>query len=327
MRRTRLAWLDCALVGLVTSVLAACGGGGGGGGGDDTGGDDAPTPDANPNIPPDADNSDFIEIIGRDWSIPGGETYRCTRVLVEEDILISTFRPIAPDGTHHTVLTVSDSGPVGDYNCSAGSLDSEMLFASGVGTDDLVFPEGVAIRVEAGRYLNLNLHLFNTQPSGNLDGHSGILAKTVDSVEPDKEAEMVFAGTFLINIPANSDGEASGGCTFDDPATIFTYWPHMHQYANHQRVVLNVGGEEMVLHDAAYSFEEQTNYPITPIQVADGDSIDVTCSYTNNTSSSVQFGDSSTTEMCFTGLYRYPKQAIDLFECSSPCSPTIDCPF
>jgi hypothetical protein len=327
MRRTRLAWLACALVGAMTLVLGACGGGGGMSGDDVVADDEPPAPDANPNDPPDADNSDFIEIIGRDWSIPPGETYRCVRVLVEEDILINTFRPIAPDGTHHTVLTVSDQGPAGEYNCSAGSLDSEMLYASGVGTDDLIFPTDVAIRVEAGRYLNLNLHLFNTQPSGNLDGHSGILVKTVSSVTPDKEAEMVFAGTFAINIGANSSGTASGGCTFDDPATIFTYWPHMHQFATHQEVTLTVGGTAMTLHDEAYSFEEQRNYPITPIAVADGDRINVVCSYTNDTDQNVTFGDSSDTEMCFTGLYRYPKQAVDLFECSSPCNPSIGCPF
>ena len=90
---------------------------------------------------------------------------------------------------------------------------------------------------------------------------------------------------------------------------------------------MNVGGSGMTLHDDSYAFEEQRNYPITPMQVADGDSINVTCYYTNDTNQAVTFGDSSDTEMCFTGLYRYPKQSVDLFECSSPCNPSTGCPF
>ncbi len=31
-----------------------------------------------------------------------------------------------------------------------------------------------------------------------------------------------------------------------------------------------------------------------------------TCSYVNNTGATVSFGDSSTDEMCFTGIYKYP---------------------
>jgi hypothetical protein len=322
MRRTRLARLACALAAAMTLVLGACKGGGGMSGddtGDDTGGDDAPTPDADPTVPPDSDNSEFVEIIGRDWSIPPGETYRCVRVLVEEDMYITTFRAAAPNGTHHTVLTVADGGEPGEYDCSAGALDSEMLFASGVGTDDLAFPDGVAIKVAAGRTLNLNLHLFNTQPSGAIEGHSGILVKTVPSVTPDKEAEMFFAGTFIISIPANSAGDAQGGCDFQENATLLAYWPHMHQYGTRQRVTLTVDGTPTVLHDEPYSFFEQVNYPLDPtIQVSAGDHIEVECFYQNDSNQSVGFGESSESEMCFTGLYRYPKQATDIFECASP---------
>jgi len=322
---SRFAWICFALT--ASASFAACGGGSGGD--DDGADDDGTTPDAN-TTSPDADNTGFTELIGRNWTIPpGDEIYRCVRVQVQEDTLISVFRATAPLGSHHTVLTVSDGGTPGEYDCSAGSLDSEMLFASGVGTDDLAFPEGVAIRVEAGRYVNLNLHLFNTT-NADMSGHSGIMVKTVASVEPDKEAEMVFAGSVFINVPAGESQDVTGGCTFDQPATLLAYWPHMHQYATHQTVKLTVNGTEQTLHDQDYTFYEQKNYPIAPIVVDNGDSISVTCSFTNNRTDgqAVTFGDSSTKEMCFTGIYRYPKQAGSLFECTSPCSPqnAQDCP-
>lgn len=215
--------------------------------------------------------SEPVEIIGRDWTIPAGtETYKCVGIQVDHDMYISQFQTSNPLGEHHTVLTVTDQlgglggTKLGEYDCSVLTLDLQMLFASGVGTDTLAMPDGVAVPVKAGQYLNLNLHLFNTSDAP-ITGHSGILATLVDAVPKEKQAEMIFSGTVNIDIPPGQTMTIGGGCTFQKDATLFTYWPHMHQHATHQTVT---------------------------------------------------FGDSSTAEMCFTGLYRYPKQALTLFDCT-----------
>ncbi len=320
MRPARLAWLGSTCV-LGLSLLA-CGGGGSGDDDDDTG------PDADVTVAPDADNSDFSTLISRTWSIPPGEQYKCVSVQADQDYYLNTFRPLGPVGTHHTVLSISDNLggfgglQAGEYDCTAGSLALEMLFASGVGTDDLAMPGGVALKIEQGQWIHLNLHLFNTQPSGNLEGTSGILVKAIPAAQVVHEAEMVFAGDGTLQIPPNMAPGAvhieTGGCTFDEPATLMAYWPHMHQFGVHQKVTLTVDGTPMVLHDEAFTFTDQYNYPLaTPIEVDSGDSIQVECGFHNDTDIEVTFGDSSTKEMCFTGLYRYPKQALFLFECTS----------
>ena len=292
-------------------VLPACGSSNPGGG------DDASTPDAS-NV--DAPPAGFTELVGRDWTIAPGERYKCVRIRVDHDMWVNAFHAESPQGTHHTVLTISStSSPLGDYDCSAGALDYQMLFASGVGTDDMNFPDGVAMHLTAGQYVNLNLHLFNTQPSGDLSGHTGIYVKTLDPSQVVNEAEMVFAGNMNFTIPGDTGANpypVHGGCSFSRDATLLAYWPHMHMYAVHQKVTLTQNGTPTVVHDRDYSFFEQKNYPLaTPIQIHNGDSIDVECDYTNHTGNAVSFGESSNNEMCFTGLYRYPKQALYLFEC------------
>lgn len=284
-------------------LVAACGGG------DDAG------------VAPDAQgSSEFHTLIERSWTISPGETYKCVRIVADEDLYINSFRAIAPEGTHHTVVTVATGGNPGEYDCGAGNLDLNMLFASGVGTDDLEFPPGVAMKVEAGQTINLNLHLFNTQVSGDLSGTSGIEIRTLAEADVTDEAEMVFTGQGNFTIPGETGADpyvVTGGCSFPRDATILAYWPHMHQYATHQKVTMTLGGVEQVVHDGPYSFFEQKNYPVDPaIQVHDGDSIEVECSYENHTGDAIGFGDSSTDEMCFTGFYRYPKQALFLFECA-----------
>ena len=263
------------------------------------------------------------EIIGRDWTVqPGMETYKCIGIQVDHDMYIHGFKTLNPVGEHHTVLTVTDQlgglghTQLGEYDCSVLTLDLNMLFASGVGTDSMELPDGIGVEVKAGQYLNLNLHLFNTtdQP---ITAHSGIVATPMDPVDAAHQAEMIFAGTVNIDVPAGQTVTVGGGCTFQNNATLFTYWPHMHQHATHQKVTLTQNGVADVIHDQDFSFSEQKNYPLAPmLQIHAGDSLRTDCTYTNTGTTDVMFGDSSNSEMCFTGLYRYPKQAVSLFECT-----------
>jgi len=263
------------------------------------------------------------ELIGRDWSVPPGqELYKCIGIQVDRDMFIHEFSTLNPPGEHHTLLTVTDElggiggTQLGEYDCSVLTVDLQMLYASGVGTDTLVMPEGVALHVRAGQFLHLNLHLFNTTDAV-IATRSSILATEIPPVPPEREAEMLFAGTFAINVPAGQTGTTGGGCTFRRDGTLFAYWPHMHQFANHQKVTMMLGGQPRTIHDEPWIFGEQTNVPFDPpLEVHEGDSIRVDCTYTNTLGTTLQWGDSSTEEMCFTGLYRYPKQATTLFDCT-----------
>jgi hypothetical protein len=263
-----------------------------------------------------------IELIGRDWTVSPGELYKCVGIRAERDMYISGFTNLAPLGEHHAVVTVADDPgtfgltQVGEYDCTFGALDLQMLYASGVGEASIELPDGAALEVKAGQFINLNLHLFNTT-NGDLTMHSGVRATVVPSVPPEKIAEMIFVGTTNFNIAPGETGTASGGCNFTRDATVFAYWPHMHQFATHQKLTMTVGGEARVMHDAAFDFMHQATYPIDPtIAVHAGDSIQTECTFTNTGSVPLTFGDSSTAEMCLTGLYRYPKQAYSLFECT-----------
>ncbi len=281
-------------------------------------GDDAVAVDAAIDAPP--QTGDFTDLVGRDWDVPAGsaDTYKCTRILVTEEMWISGFRAIAPLGTHHTVVTISNSSsPLGDYDCSVGSLDFQMLYASGVGTGDLMFPDGVAMKIKAGQYINLNLHLFNASDAP-ISGHSGIMVKRVAAADVVHEADMTFAGSMNISIPPDGQPhDVAGGCKV--PAggwNVFTLWPHMHQFATHQKLEITPsGGVPMALLDAPYAFEEQQNYPLADTFIPAGTTILTTCTFVNTGTETITFGDSSNQEMCFTGMYKYPAGG-NLFQCA-----------
>lgn len=291
-----------------TTLTLACGDGGGDD--DSTAGPDGSTPgaDADPNAP-DAAPGDWTELLSGQWQLPAGdEDYYCVRKTIEQDMYISDFRAVAPEGTHHTVLTMGEpDGADGVTPCSAQTNHDAMIYGSGVGTNPFAFPEGVAIHIPAGTQLLLNLHLFNVS-DGELVGISGTEVKTIPQSEVVHVAESVLAGkTLNLSVPDGGESTHTGYCTMDADVTVLSVSPHMHQLGTHARIVAEVDSGDMTLHDDAYDFYEQKVYPLSPaLEMKQGDRLRVDCTYVNNTGEDVGFGDSSEQEMCFAGIYRYP---------------------
>ena len=266
--------------------------------------------------------TDWETLLTGDWTVPAGtEAYVCARQTLTEDILVSTFEAINPPGTHHTLLTIGDSGaPDGVTPCNAAENNPLSVFGSGVGTNRIEFPEGVAMKIEAGQQLLLNLHLFNTSTS-DISGTSGTRIRRMSEADVTHLAEGVLAGTIELDIPANREVTSTGLCAMSHDVTLFAVAPHMHQLGVHMKIVAEPAGEsEIVLHDAPYDFDAQLYYPIDPLPLRQDDRVRIECTHRNSTSASVGFGDSSLAEMCFAGLYRYPANG-STFYCVPPAAP------
>lgn len=293
-----------------------------------------PNPDAT-NPGPDAAviPEGFTRLVGRTWSLPAptgsaSDQYRCVRFTPTEDIYITAIQAQAPTGTHHTVLSFAGSnGTSGadgnDDGCNFTEIGMDMLYASGTNEGLLEFPTDVGLKLPAGQQLHLNLHLFNATDEP-ISGDTAILVKA-QPTPPPQLAEMVFAGRFNVSIPVTTpqkpETTLTGGCTSDKAYTLFAVWPHQHQLGTHQKVSIDRGQNPnvvtTVLHDGAYNFQEQNYYlqsPVFDVQV--GDRIKVDCTWKNTTGSTVTFGESSTQEMCFSGLYRFPAQNDGRFHCT-----------
>jgi hypothetical protein len=259
-------------------------------------------------------SGDWTKLVDGTWEMTAGkEGYWCSRKTITEDTYVKAFRADAPQGTHHTLLLVREASQVPDGEESCGpTLGSNMIFASGIGTDDLLFPEGVAVKIPAGSQLYLNLHLFNTG-ADTLHGVSGILVKTIAAADMKDEAEMIFGGPTNIDIPPNGTQTVEGSCVFPATSTIWSVWAHMHQYGTNMKVTYQGATGSKVLHNAPYSFYDQINYLIEPVTVNAGEELLIECTYNNPTSQTIGFGDSSNSEMCFAGFYRYPKLGKSCF--------------
>ena len=253
--------------------------------------------------------STSFELLGGDWSLPSGqEGYVCVRRTLEETIYIQEFRPVAPRGTHHTVLTLEQPirQPDGVVPCNAFSNGPDMIYGSGVGTRALSLPDGVAIKVEAGQQLLLNLHLFNTD-SDEISGHSGIEVSVVESSHVEHEAQVILAGKENFLIPARArDYDIHGTCTMTADTTLFATMPHMHTLGTFMEIRATSSAGTQILHEDFYNFDRQRYTTFSPLSLQRGDTVDITCRYDNPSDADVPFGDSTLHEMCYAVLYRYP---------------------
>ncbi len=294
-------------------VLAACGGG--------SSDDDAPVdaPEATVDAP-----DGWQTLLQGNWSLEAGEEgYYCVYATVPRDIYIKAFRPIGPNGTHHTVLTrYTGNEPDGTVRCGVGTNGQSMVYGSGVGSPDFRFPEGVGMHFTAGTRLLLNLHLYNTTDEV-LTGTSGTLFEETQAADIEHVGEIVLAGpTATLTVPTGTSTQ-SGTCNVSNitnqPIQVFALSQHMHKLGRNLRtVVRRSGSADIVLQDTAYDFENQT-FSLVPapfVELRPGDVITTSCTFENNTGATVTFGESSDDEMCFSDLFYYPAQGAN-FVCSN----------
>ena len=274
------------------------GDGGGGGGGDGGGGGGG-----------DGGGGGGFRLIESSFTLApdGDEKWQCERKTLTEDVWISRFTPIAPQGTHHTLLAI-DTNPDADGTTACDvsiEQDWNVLFASGLGSPPINMPEGVAVHLRAGQQIVLDLHLYNFS-SSPLAETSAIDVLTVDPGSVTDEAEVVLVGNVSFNVTGPGLRMVDGRCSIDANTNFFAVFPHMHQLGHHALVEVDSGGSAQTVYDEDYDFEQQFFREVPPIPVGAGDEIRITCTYDIPDSRTVGFGESSDEEMCFAISYLYP---------------------
>jgi hypothetical protein len=281
---------------LLVLLLEACGGSDGGGGGGPDGGGGPMT----------------ITLISRSWTqAANSESYQCREIQATSDLLLTSFHPTLPPGQFRMWVVTSDaptnSAP-GDFDCAASALiasGNRLIYAAGMGTNDIQLPAGVGVRIKNGQYVTLIVQVVNVTGTA-LSGTSGVTAQTTSQIT--NEADMIFAGTTSISIPANGTGSATGGCSVPGNWTIFALLPMQNRLGVHHTVTLTHSGSS-TLHDASYDFNQQV-FDSKNVTVVNGDNLQTTCDYNNLSGATVVFGPESTDEVCLTGVYRFPAPSV-----------------
>jgi len=241
---------------------------------------------------------------------PGDEFYQCQRINLPADMHIISVKPVSPLGVHHQVLAIDPSpGAEGTSDdktgdCSPTDPDWHPLFASGVGSPSLTMPAGVALKIDGGQQVVLDLHLFNATGAA-IDGDAAIDVIVATDPTGYQIAGVPFVGNMKFTIGASL--KVNGACTVDKDSKMFAVFPHMHQTGSH----IKITAAGTTVWDQDYQFIDQ-RFGIFPgwagpesVQLHQGDKITVECTY-DASGMGKKFGDSSTDEMCFAISYVTP---------------------
>jgi hypothetical protein len=239
-----------------------------------------------------------------EWSLePGGESTRtCIKKALTEDVYVAAIRPISPPGTHHSLLSMGED-PASD--CTE-SVAQGLIYAAAAGTEGLQLPAGVAIKLPAGHTLKLGLHVFNASDK-TLTGTSGLEVVTLEADEVQHESQAVLVGPAPFLLQPQATQRLKSTCTLTGEQTVFAVFPHMHEYGRHLTTSVVTNGSPQVLYDGAFEFAEQRQYPLDqPLTLRANDTITTECTFENTSNNRVEFGESTTTEMCISVLFAYP---------------------
>jgi hypothetical protein len=116
-------------------------------------------------------------------------------------------------------------------------------------------------------------------------------------------------------MPPGVESKFSGTCLNEtaEPITIVSFLPHMHRIGkNMYTEVIRAGGAVEKVFDEPFRNDYQAYYALNPfVTLMPGDKIRAECTFFNNTSGNVAFGQSTDQEMCYQFAFSYPAGALD----------------
>lgn len=298
-------WLDAGSPARAAGEMCGTGGGGGAGGGLDC-------------VP--------------DVTLAGAEPFEMPSTSADEQICFGITVPaptekrhitaIAPKIDnhkiiHHILLLQSPTAVSPDPQpCAFTNVDWKLLYAWGPGTPPHVLPPQAGFPMDQGQeqHFVLQVHYNNLQGLEGETDQSGVELCTTDELREHDADIMAFGSIDFDGIVANATSTLD--CTTPIPAlvdsyfpvTIFQSWPHMHQIGDALTTVIHKsgGGTVELANVPDYDFDYQITYPNDAVLDV-GDSVQTTCTWTNNTPNTVGFGEDTGDEMCFNFVSYYPR--------------------
>ncbi|HKU40635.1 MAG TPA: hypothetical protein VJR89_20885 [Polyangiales bacterium] len=280
--------------------------------------------DSKPYVPPVAETSYhcFYE------SVPWGDKpvqALATRVRMEGDdkaivhhLVVSALGP--NDGM--SILGGTPPGASGDHHdCPNPSGSTVAVWAPGPHTQT-TFPKDVGVLMPSGAkaFIELQIHYNNVTGTPNsrvavdicatskmrpntaavhwLGFENALQAVPLDALGPD----------FQPNLDNQGGGIATGTCKAKQRTRVLWMAPHMHERGRHAKIEFMRKSGTQVVHDAPFSFMEQTAFFYDDLWLDAGDTVRTTCTWENE--QKVVFGFASNQEMCFVYTLAYPVGAL-----------------
>ena len=256
---------------------------------------------------------------------PSGENTQCVWMKLSNttEIKVHQLHNILSTDSHHLIVYKDDmdmteqTTPV-DCQPFSGALNTtgniEPIVITQKKDDELTLPDTVGYTLPPGQMIKLEMHYINVgEQVSTANATVTLYAGDPDTIT--NEAGLLFTGTPDVDIPANAGSDLHEFFkvpSYIDLSTvhIFAITGHEHQWGT--GVQVNVGPGAAGPFTSVYApspflwNEPATATFATPFSVPTNGGFDFTCTWQNQSSKEVKFGESATDEMCFFWAYYYP---------------------
>src|SRR5579884_1100247 len=237
---------------------------------------------------------------------PGGEVYKCQDFASPfrgQAVDITRYELAMSPGSHHMILfdtAGATDGPVVD--CS-GLQIGESTFGAQSETATATYPDGIGAAVPAGTGFTMNSHYINAGASPIQGSVKVTMFVARAGVVTQHAGSLQFVLTSISIPPTGQPATVSGSCSVSHDINLLSANSHMHQRAT--QFVATAGGTTLYRTDV-WADPPGTRFS-PPLLLKANDAVTWSCTYVNDTGSTLTFGPSATTNvMCnFNGTY-YP---------------------
>jgi hypothetical protein len=248
----------------------------------------------------------------------GGEVYMCQNFANPfggMDAQVQEFESHMALGSHHMLLFYEPGGGDAPIAPCSGLEFAPTPYGSQIPNDSLTFPPGVAALVPGADGFRIQAHYLNT----TADTITAKVELTFHLATPGSvmnEAAVLFVIDPKINIAPSSTAVVSDDCTLPQDMSIIRASSHMHEHGT--AFDATIAGTT-VFQTSTWNDPKPALYDPAMVFHA-GDPLHFACTFQNNTTSTLTFGESAlTNEMCIFLASFYPAPAgqatIDASNC------------
>jgi hypothetical protein len=209
---------------------------------------------------------------------------------------------------------------------AARTRDAQLLVGGGFNPEDVRLPDEVGLQMPTKSNVGflLEVHYFAPEEGAFVDDASAVQLCVTSKPRP-RVAGTYPLGRRHFELPPHESTAVEADCvaSVTEPFHIVAVAPHMHATGTHAELVLHrASGEQIVLHDHPYNFEDQQVYWLGDPQsdagvvVGPGDTLSTTCSYDNPRDTTILSGPAKDNEMCTVITWAWPATAMDPNHCN-----------
>jgi len=226
---------------------------------------------------------------------------------------------------HHILLMQSDTAVSPTPTpCSGGAISSyRMLYGWAPGVGSFEFPPEAGLPANAGStHFVVQVHYNNVAGLAGETDDSGFDLCSTTTLRPN-DADIVAFGSMNFTINPKSTLNITASWTL--PSFVPTIhaigaFPHMHQLGKKIATTLHRadGTTADLGADPAFDFGNQVFAPLADTVIKPGDTVKTNCVWENPTTRTVEYGENTDDEMCYSFTMYYPKITSSLWRWGTP---------